>query len=157
MNKNQNILIISVKPEYAKKILTGEKTIELRKSAPKKVGVNDFLFLYVTSPIMELWGIYQIENIIKEVPQKLWMNHGEKTGINKTEFTSYFSKSKNAYGIQLKEIKNFSNLSIKLNDLKKVIPGFMPPQTYSYIKSEVINYKFLKDLISSKKSVANNG
>lgn len=150
MNKNQNILVISVKPEYARKILSGDKTVELRKSAPQKVGVNDFLFLYVTSPVMELWGIYKIENIIKDTPQNLWEGYGSETGITKTEYTNYFINSKKAYGIQLKEVKSFYNLSIKLDDLKKVIPGFMPPQTYSYINSEIINYKFLKSLIASK-------
>ena len=39
---NNDLLIISVKPEYAEKILNGEKTIELRKCAPKKVGKDGF-------------------------------------------------------------------------------------------------------------------
>lgn len=150
MNKAQYILIISVKPEYARKILTGEKTIELRKSAPKKVGKDDFLLLYVTSPIKEIWGIYKIEDIFKDTPEQLWKLHGDKTGIEKTNYKDYFSKSKNAYGIKLKEIKQLSNLSIKLSDLRKVLPNFMPPQTYSYIDAEIINYKFLKNLITNR-------
>ena len=53
MNKKispENILLISVKPEFAEKILRGEKTIELRKSAPKKVDIEDYILIYVTSP-----------------------------------------------------------------------------------------------------------
>nr|WP_042287773.1 ASCH domain-containing protein [Nonlabens ulvanivorans] len=68
---NEDLLIISVKPEYAIKILKGEKTIELRKCAPKKVGKNGYLLIYVTAPIKELWGIYKIEDIIKENPPTL--------------------------------------------------------------------------------------
>ena len=34
---NKDLLIVSIKPEYAKKILKGEKTIELRKCAPKRL------------------------------------------------------------------------------------------------------------------------
>ena len=147
MRENQSILIISVKPKYARKILTGEKTIELRKSTPKKIVEKNLLFLYVTAPVKEIWGVYEIEKILKDTPESFWELYGNKTGISETVFKNYFLKSKNAYGIQLKEVKKLANLSIKLSDLKKVLPNFMPPQTYSYIDSDIINYKFLKELI----------
>ena len=47
----ENILLISVKPEFAKKIINGEKTIELRKSTPKRVNKDNYILIYVTSPI----------------------------------------------------------------------------------------------------------
>jgi predicted transcriptional regulator len=148
MSQNKEILIISVKPEYAKKILNGEKTIELRKCAPKKVGKDDHILIYVTTPIKELWGIYKIVNIIKENPKTLWENFGEKTGITKEEFNEYYKENENAFAIQIQEVKSLFKHSIKLDNLKKIIPGFMPPQTYSYIDSDIINYSSLKGLIS---------
>ena len=33
--KNKKILLLSIKPKYAKKILAGNKTVELRKNKPK--------------------------------------------------------------------------------------------------------------------------
>ncbi len=148
MIENNDLLIISVKPEYAKKILKGEKTIELRKSAPKKAGKNDYILIYVTAPIKELWGIYRIENIIKENPDTLWENFGKQTGISKQEFNDYYKENKNAFGIQLQEVKNLIKHSIKLDNLKSLIPGFMPPQTYSYIDRNIITYSSLKELLS---------
>jgi predicted transcriptional regulator len=145
---NNNLLIISVKPEYARKILKGEKTIELRKCAPKKVGKDGYILIYVTAPIKELWGIYKIENIIKENPNTLWDNFGKQTGITKQEFNDYYKENKNAFGIQLQEVKNLFKHSIKLDSLKNLIPGFMPPQTYSYIDKRIINFSSLKELIS---------
>ena len=148
MIQNKDLLIISVKPEYAIKILKGEKTIELRKCAPKKVGKNGYILIYVTAPVKELWGIYKIENIIKENPNTLWENFGEKTGITKLEFNNYYKENKSAFGIQLKEVRNLFKHSIKLDNLKNLIPGFMPPQTYRYIDTDLINYSSLKKLIS---------
>ncbi len=145
---NKDLLIISVKPEYAKKILKGEKTIELRKCAPKRVGKDGYILIYVTSPIKEVWGIYKIENIFKENPSILWEKFGEKTGITKQEFNDYYKETKNAFGIELQEVKNLFKHSIKLDNLKGLIPGFMPPQTYSYIDLDIINYSSLKELIS---------
>lgn len=148
MINNKKILIISVKPKYAEKILKGEKTIELRKCAPQKVGKNDYILIYVTAPVKELWGIYKIENIIKESPNTLWTNFGEKTGITELEFNNYYKETSRAFGIELIEVKNLLKHSIKLENLKNLIPGFMPPQTYSYIDTNLINYKSLKSLIS---------
>ena len=148
MIQNNNLLIISVKPEYAKKILKGEKTIELRKCAPKRVGKDGYILIYVTAPVKELWGVYKIENIIKDNPKKLWENFGKQTGITKQEYNNYYKENKNAFGIQLQEVKNLFKHSIKLDSLKNLIPGFMPPQTYSYINKNVINYRSLKELIS---------
>lgn len=148
MIQNNSLLIISVKPEYARKILKGEKTIELRKCAPKRVGKDGYILIYVTAPVKELWGVYKIENIIKENPNTLWENFGKQTGITKKEYNDYYKENKNAFGIQLQEVKNLFKHSIKLDSLKNLIPGFMPPQTYSYIDKNVINYSSLKELIS---------
>ena len=97
MIQNNNLLIISVKPEYARKILKGEKTIELRKCAPKRVGKDGYILIYVTAPVKELWGIYKIENIIKENPNTLWEKFGKQTGITKQEYNDYFKENKNAF------------------------------------------------------------
>ena len=107
-----------------------------------------FLLIYVTAPVKELWGIYKIENIIKEKPNTLWENFGEQTGITKQEFNNYYKENKSAFGIQLLEVKNLFKHSIKLDNLKNLIPGFMPPQTYSYINKDIINYSSLKELLS---------
>lgn len=148
MIENKDLLIISVKPEYAIKILKGEKTIELRKCAPKKVGKDGYVLIYVTAPVKELWGIYKIEEIFKENPETLWENFGDKTGITKQEFNDYYKENKTAFGIQLQEVKNLFKHSIKLDSLKTLIPNFMPPQTYRYIDKQLISFGSLRSLIS---------
>ena len=145
-NKNNNLLLISVKPQYAKKIFKGEKTIELRKSAPLRAGKNSYMLIYVTSPVKELWGICKIENIIKENPKVLWKNFGEQTGVSKEEFDDYYKDSINAFGIKLKDVKNLLEHSIDLKKLKEIIPGFTPPQTYRYIDINLITHNTLKEL-----------
>lgn len=143
-----NILLISVKPEFAEKIINGEKTIELRKSAPKKVSKENYILIYVTSPVKELWGIGKINNIIKDNPISFWENFGSKTGITEEQYKAYYKTSKNAYGIELKEVRSFYKFSIELKHLKMAFPNFMPPQTYTYIKSNEINYGVLKQILS---------
>lgn len=146
-NINNDILLISVKPQYATKIFSGEKTIELRKSAPKKAGKNSYIIIYVTAPVKEIWGICKIENIITENPNSLWRNFGDKTGISESEFKNYYGENKKAFGIKLKDVSKLFKYSIKLDILKSLFPEFMPPQTYCYIDKNTIKYSKLKELI----------
>lgn len=145
-NKNNTLLLISIKPQYAAKIFKGEKTIELRKSAPQRVGVNSYMLIYVTSPVKELWGICKIKNIIKDKPDILWEKLGQKAGISKIEFDNYYADSNNAFGIELKEVKSLLGHTINLEKLKKIIPGFNPPQTYRYIDNDLMNHIDFKEL-----------
>lgn len=146
--EQKNILLISVKPEFATKIIGGEKTIELRKSAPKKINKEDYILIYVTSPIKELWGICKMNNIIVDKPTSFWKSYGSKTGITKEQFREYYKTSEKVFGIELKEIRSFSKHSIDLQDLKKAFPNFMPPQTYTYINSDEINFSVLKRILN---------
>lgn len=145
-NKNNSLLLISIKPQYAKKIFKGEKTIELRKSAPLRAGINSYMLIYVTSPVKELWGICKIAGIIKDKPEIIWEKFGKKTGITKEEFDNYYEETNNAFGIELKEVKSLLGHTINLEKLKKIIPGFNPPQTYRYIDNDLINHNDLKEL-----------
>ena len=87
-SNSNDFLLISVKPQFAKKIFKGEKTVELRKSAPLKAKKGSYLLIYVTSPVKELWGICKIDNIINDNPKMLWKRIGAKSGISKNDFFS---------------------------------------------------------------------
>lgn len=146
-NRDSELLLISVKPQFAKKIFKGEKTVELRKSAPLRAKKGSYLLIYVTSPVKELWGVCKIENIINDNPIMLWERVGTKSGISKDDFFAYYSERNNAYGIEISEVKNFNENSIKLDCLKSMFPGFSPPQTYRYIEKKLINESVLANII----------
>jgi len=146
-SKTKDFLLISIKPKFAKKIFDGNKTVELRKSSPQRVHKDSFVLIYVTAPIKELWGVCNIESIVKAKTELLWQNEGEKTGISKKEFNDYFGGKDSGYGIKIKNVKSFLDNSISLSDLKNIIPGFAPPQTYSYIEESLINNSLLAEII----------
>jgi len=145
-NKKNNLLLISIKPQYAKKIFDGEKTIELRKSAPQRVENDSYMLIYVTSPVKELWGVCKIKNIIKSDPEVIWNKYGNVAGIDKKDFNDYYKETTNGYGIELKEVKSLTNV-ISLEELREMIPGFTAPQTYRYVDKELIQNENLKKLL----------
>lgn len=146
-NSISNLLLVSIKPKFAESIFKGEKTIELRKSAPTRAGKDSYMLIYVTAPVKKIWGICKIQNIIKETPTKLWEDYGQRTGITKGEFNDYYKENNKAYGIEITNVKNFLENSIDLEKLRNYFPGFSPPQTYGYLNKDLINNSPLKELI----------
>lgn len=63
-------MLLSIKPEYAKVILDGQKEYEFRKRRCK-TGVNKIVF-YSTAPESKVVGEAEIEDIIEGSPSKIW-------------------------------------------------------------------------------------
>lgn len=127
-------LFISVKPEYAFKIINHQKTIELRKSLPN-VGVGDFVIIYATMPVKTVIGYAKIRRIIKTNPQLMWSENSEKLGIDKDAFEKYYANSNVSVGIEINSVTKL-NVAFSLQDIKKSIPSFSPPQTYKYLSNQ---------------------
>lgn len=113
-------IYISIKPEFTKKIETGEKNYEFRKYYPKQnIGL---LYVYETVPTRALKYIIEIGDIVK-YPDRI-----SKEGYGNLEFNNGLKKSKYAY-----EIKHVDILErpIPLSELKNLY-GFAAPQAYAY-------------------------
>lgn len=136
------ILLISVKPEFANKIVNGEKTIELRKSCPK-VSPNDIVIIYSTVPIKAVIGICRVEEVLKMNPSSMWRNHRLKLGIEKKRYMAYFESNDTAIGIVLKSACQLET-KIQLSAIKKLFPKFSPPQTFRYYSKTEIFRTFLR-------------
>lgn len=133
----KKILFISVKPEFVDKIFNGTKTIELRKSSPK-VKEDDIVLIYTTSPVMAVTGMCIVKQIIKSSPNSIWKEYEGKIGIDKKRFLQYYEGKEYAIGIELKEKKVFKK-PITLEEIRKNLKSFNPPQTYRYIDVKLFN------------------
>ena len=136
-------LFISVKPEFAGKILSNSKTIELRKYKPN-ILIGDYIIIYASSPMKTVVAFAVIKNIIKTTPQMMWKNFSQSLGIDKERYDNYYSGSLNAIGIEFDEITKID--PVHLSDLKNIDPQFQPPQLYRYISNNN-NYKAMINLM----------
>lgn len=136
-----NILLISVKPEFADKILNGIKTIELRKSMPNVVS-GDIVLIYSTDPVKAIVGICEVKEIIKMEPQKLWKLHSSKIGIDKLRFDEYYYSIKTAIGIVFSSFIKLPQ-EIALHSIKETHPSFTPPQTFRYFQKRTVFKSYL--------------
>jgi len=121
-------VLLSIKPEFANKILNGEKKFEFRKSLFKRNGIKTVL-IYATMPVGKVVGEFDIDLIISDSPQEVWHETGEFSGITKSFFDSYFANKETAYAIKVKQIREYDTPQ-DLNDIKI---GLKAPQSYVYI------------------------
>ena len=130
------VLMVSVKPKYAKMIFDGSKRVELRRTRPR-IGPGDVLLLYVSSPVKALGGICIVGHVIEKLPEYLWDDVCEMAGLTRTEYDNYFSGAKLGCGIFLQEVSEISN-PISLNRLREKWRGFHPPQSFRYLRPEEV-------------------
>jgi predicted transcriptional regulator len=127
-----NILLISIKPEYANKIFEGSKTVELRRVRPR-LREDDIVVVYASCPEKALVGWFEVEEIIEEHPNKLWNKVEYKAGIDRKIFDRYYQGASLGYGIVLKRSFLFEK-PIDLEIIKEQWSEFRPPQSYHYLK-----------------------
>jgi predicted transcriptional regulator len=128
-NKNEKHLFISVKPEFAEKIISKEKKIELRTVKPN-VEAGSYIIIYASSPVKSVIGFGIIQQIIETTPREMWVNYSNLLGIDRSRFDEYYNGKQKAIGIKIKEVQEITPMH--LNDLRGIFPDFQPPQIYRY-------------------------
>ncbi|AIU67253.1 hypothetical protein JV59_33730 [Vibrio coralliilyticus] len=120
--------LLSIKPEYVEKIISGEKLFEYRKAVFKRPEVKSVV-IYSTMPEGKIVGEFTIGEILAKHPEELWEETKSASGINKSFFDEYFSNREVAYAIQIKDFKKYDN---PIDPYQKE-RGFKAPQSFKYI------------------------
>ena len=100
-----NRILLSIYPEFAEKILNGEKKWEFRKTAPEH-GSGVFI-MYATKPVGMIVGEFTSRSCYMGSPEEIWTLCGKKGGIDKGRFFEYFKNSKGAYAHSIKSYKKY--------------------------------------------------
>lgn len=121
-------VLLSIKPEYAEKILDGEKLFEFRKTIPKSPDIK-IVIIYATLPVGKVIGEFEIDEFLSESPKKLWRLTQEYAGITKSFFNAYFDGRDMAHAIKVKKVRRYD----KPLHLKDVVSNGVAPQSFRYI------------------------
>lgn len=124
-------LLVSVKPAYADLLLSGEKTVELRRIRPS-VEPGCLVLLYASSPRMEMVGTARIAAIDCGDIDPIWSRFGPATGVDRLTYDRYFAGSPWAVAISLVDVQSLRQ-GVPLAELRRRICGFRPPQSFRYL------------------------
>lgn len=137
------MILLSIKPEYAEKILNGEKRYEFRKVLPRRYPlIERGVFLYASKPISKIVGRFVIKNILSGEPSNIWKKTGTASGIKKEYFDQYFSGRSVAYAIEVKQATRFEHPK----ELSSVLGHNRPPQSFCYVKM-FSNIKYINPFV----------
>ncbi|MEE9454683.1 MAG: ASCH domain-containing protein [Paracoccaceae bacterium] len=130
---NPHEAIISIKPKYADAIMTGGKTVELRRRIPP-IEIGSRLWIYATRPKAAIIGSVILSEIVSMTPDELWRHCGEKAAIDRTAYDAYFDGTEVALGLFLSDIRTIAPIDIEI--LRKSFDGFHPPQVMVKLNHE---------------------
>ena len=124
-------LFLSVHPGYANAILTGTKTVELRRRRPN-ILPGALAFVYATSPIKSVLGLFFVRQVISGTVDELWNRVHSECNVDRNAYDQYFNNSTQAHAIEIASTRAFA-MPLTLDNLRQVWPKFRPPQSFSYL------------------------
>lgn len=128
-------VLLSIKPEYVKKIFSGEKRYEYRKSIYKNHAV-DTIVVYCTMPMGKIVGEFKVEKIIQDNPINIWNTTKAYSGVEKSFFKQYFKGRDKGFAIKINSTKLYDTPI----DPKEKLDNFTAPQSFRYIDESIEKY-----------------
>lgn len=120
--------LISIKPQYAMKILSGEKTVEVRRmSFPDTI---QRAYIYASTPVRRIVGYFDVDSQDTDTPELIWNRYKEQSSIIKDDYDKYADDRNAMTAILIKRTYAYEKpLSIEevLGDRA------IAPQNYCYI------------------------
>jgi len=125
-----NDALISIKPEFAARILDGDKTVELRRRIPS-IAVGTRLWIYATLPLGAIVGTANVRRIVRGAPTQIWHEWAEESGVSRREYRAYFLGANEAVALLLSNVRRTQPVSI--DELRRLWRGFQPPQVMAQL------------------------
>jgi len=143
-----NAYLMSIKPKYAYKILAGEKKYELRRVVSGRINEGSLVVLYVSGRVKAIVGEFTAGKVFYGSPKYVWsIAYREGSGINREDW-SYIAGSREAMAIEVVNPRMYKH-SVKLEDLRTVMPWFNPPLSYRRLSTSEPLYKLIIGLLRS--------
>lgn len=127
------IAFYPIKPVYTERILSGEKQFELRKRLPKPE--TKFAIIYATYPVGLVVGYAEIKGFHQSTVKQLWTKVSKASGIEKSDYLSYFGSNELACAIELDKVFRFKR-PFKVGEIRQ---GFTVPQSFCYVDKTIFN------------------
>ena len=121
-------VILSIKPEFASKILDGTKKFEFRKCGFSMDGVATVV-IYATKPVGAVVGEFEIAEVHKDAPRKIWAKTKLHAGVKKRFFDAYYADRQTAFAIAIGKVVKY-DVPVALTSLGS---GLTAPQSYRYL------------------------
>lgn len=123
------IALMSIHPEFATRILNGEKRVEFRRRSAARELTH--LIIYATTPVKAVVGVAEVDRMELASPETLWKNYGDVGGIGRSAFFRYFEGVTEGVAYVIRKVWTCS-MRVPLG--RKGLPK-RAPQAFQYVSS----------------------
>lgn len=132
------VVLLSIKPRYAQRILSGVKKFELRTWIGLDLYPGMLVVMYVSGNIKAIAGEFRIGKVYKGKPEYVWgklLEEGgqEKTGVGEEDYL-YIARARKAMALEVTEARAYKRPP-RLEEIRMVIPGWLPPMSHSILET----------------------
>ncbi|MCB2205037.1 ASCH domain-containing protein [bacterium] len=131
---NDHGLLIPIKQKWVSMILSGCKTVEMRRVMPRRAREGSLAFIYATSPIQAIVGAFRIERLLYGNLDEIWRQVGEESCLTEPEYYRYYCGKDKAVAIAIGPTWTFSN-PLALEDMQNRY-NLYAPQSIIYLDSD---------------------
>ena len=156
---SDNQLLMSVKPEFAERIMSRKKTVELRRKFSTR-WIGHRINIYASAPVMSLMGEARIAGVVMNKPEIIWERFNEQIGCSRAEFDAYVAGTDEVYAIELEDVQAY-RARLPLVQMSRWTGGnLIPPQSYVTLEknkpwAKVVSIAaYLHGCLRSTKSIA---
>ena len=121
-------LLMSIIPVIGRRIMSGKKKYEYRRTIFRKP-VNR-IYLYLSSPERKITGYFEYHGYLEGTIEEIWKMTRGGSAASEAAYLDYFMNAKKAFAIK---IVKFINFDAPVDPWKN--KGFFPPQSFYYVKS----------------------
>lgn len=122
-------VLLSVKPQFAEAILSGEKTFEFRRALFRRQDVSTVV-LYASRPTQKVVGEFKIGEVLSLDLDALWGATRKGGAIDRGYFDQYFRGRTTGHALEVKAVRRYRSPLCLRADF-----GIdYPPQSFRYIE-----------------------
>ena len=136
MSTNE-LLVMSIQPQWVDQIVAGLKTVELRRRPPS-LSRPTRAIIYETSPRKRVRVICEMGPVTSGPVGEVWKNLGKQSRVSEDHYSRYFDGMSQAHAIHIGKVMEFPNL-LPL-DVLRSSANFIPPQSWYWAKPALIKF-----------------
>lgn len=102
--------------------------------------------IYASAPIQAVVGVARLGGQWAGSVSAVWRRESRRADVTREEFNSYFEGATRAVAIELLNPVRLDP-PVTLHEMREQVAGFNPPQSFSYLRRELMQDAVLLELI----------
>jgi len=127
-------MLMSIKPEHAASLLSGNKRVELRRRFSKEwIGCR--VSIYASHPRCSIVGDALMQEVVVDDPDRIWERFGDQIGCTREQFERYAHGARQLYAIILVDVVPYAKTLSLAEASQAVSAPLRPPQSYRSLET----------------------